>query len=148
MVYSPIELKLLHHWSISEFMFSRYNISRGGELLVSENHGLTKKQLGGILRKLREEQGLTREWVSEHSDIGLRHLSAIELGEKNPSVDTLYRIIRSIRVSSDRVFYPELSEKSTDIDRIARLTATCTPKQRRLVIAFIEMLLEQKDIDF
>lgn len=115
---------------------------------MSENHGLTKKQLGGILRKLREEQGLTREWVSEHSDIGLRHLSAIELGEKNPSVDTLYRIIRSIRVSSDRVFYPELSEKSTDIDRIARLTATCTPKQRRLVIAFIEMLLEQKDIDF
>lgn len=45
-----------------------------------------KGTLGRILRELREEKGLTREWVSAHSDIGLRQMSAIELGEKNPSV--------------------------------------------------------------
>ena len=47
--------------------------------------------------------------MAERADIGLRHLAAIELGEKNPSVDTLYRLLRVIGASADRVFYPERS---------------------------------------
>lgn len=112
---------------------------------MSEKHGQITKDLGAILRALREEKGFTREWVSEHSDTGLRHLAAIELGQKNPSVDTLYRIIRCIGVSSDRVFYPELSEKDSDLEKISHLAATCTEQQRRLIISFIQMLLEQED---
>lgn len=49
---------------------------------MSDKHGQITNQLGAILRTLREEKGLTREWVAEHSDTGLRHLAAIELGQK------------------------------------------------------------------
>lgn len=112
-----------------------------------KNDQLTGR-LGGILRILREEKGLTREWVSEHSNTGLRHLAAIELGEKNPSVDTLYRLVRCIGVPSDRIFYPELSIRDNQIEEIMRLLAVCTPKQRKLIGAFIKMLLEQRDLDF
>lgn len=112
---------------------------------MSEKHGQLTNSLGSILRTLREEKGLTREWVSEHSDTGLRHLAAIELGEKNPSVDTLYRIIRCIGVSSDRVFYPELSEHNSDLENISYLAATCTPKELQLILAFIQMLMEHRD---
>lgn len=114
---------------------------------MSEKHGQITNNLGGILRSLREEKGLTREWVAEHSDTGLRHLAAIELGQKNPSVDTLYRIIRCIGVSSDCVFYPELSAKNSDSEKISYLAATCTEKQRRLIVSFIQMLLAQEDFD-
>lgn len=111
---------------------------------MSEKHDQITDRLGSILRELREEKGLTREWVAEHSDTGLRHLAAIELGDKNPSVDTLYRLIRGIGVSSDRVFYPELSERESDLDDIIHLSATCTPKQRKLIAGFIEVLLKQE----
>ena len=114
---------------------------------MSEKHDQITNQLGAILRELREEKGLTREWVAEHSDTSLRHLAAIELGQKNPSVDTLYRLIRCISVSSDRIFYSELSASNSDIEQISRLAATCTEKQRCLITAFIKMLLEQKNLD-
>ena len=101
--------------------------------------------IGDHIRKLREEKGLTREWVAEHSDTGLRHLAAIEQGEKNPSVDTLYRIIRCIGVSSDRVFYPEQSEHNSELEDISYLAATCTYKGQQMIVAFIRMLLEHRD---
>jgi transcriptional regulator with XRE-family HTH domain len=113
---------------------------------VSDRHDQITPVLGGILRVLREEKGLTREWVAEHSDTGLRHLAAIELGQKNPSVDTLYRLVRCLGVSSDCIFYAELSEGNSELESISRLSATCTEKQRQLIIAFIKMLLEQKNL--
>lgn len=111
---------------------------------MSKKYGQITDRLGSILRELREENHLKREQVADRTDIGLRHVAAIELGEKNPSVDSLYRLIRGIGVPSDRVLYPELFEKNPDVDRASRLLVSCTPKQRQLVIAFIEMLLAQK----
>lgn len=115
--------------------------------MVYKKHGQISWDLGSCLRMLREEKGLTREWVAEHSETGLRHLAAIELGEKNPSVDTLYRIIRCMGISSDRVFYPELSANDANLENIMQLSATCGKSQQRLIVAFIQMLLNQKDFE-
>lgn len=112
---------------------------------MDRKNELITDRLGGILRELRAERDMTREWVSEHSDTGLRHLAAIELGEKNPSVDTLYRLIRCIGASADRVFYPEIVATDAQTSNIVRLLATCSPKQRQLIMAFIRMLKDQED---
>ena len=146
-IHALLEPNFRHQWSIPIYKYSSYNISKGGEPIVSENYGQLTDQLGSILRLLREEKGLTREWVAEHSSTGLRHLAAIELGEKNPSVDTLARIIRCLGTSADRVFYPELFHHDTDMEEISRLVAICNPKQRHLIRAFIKMLLEQSDLE-
>lgn len=111
---------------------------------MSDKHGQITNHLGAILRTLREEKGLTREWVAEHSDTGLRHLAAIELGQKNPSVDTLYRLIRCIGVSADQIFYAELSSKGTSLDEISRLAATCTEKQQKLILVLSKCYLNRK----
>lgn len=113
---------------------------------MSKRHGQITDRLGAILRELREEKGLTREELSERSDTGLRHVAAIELGEKNPSVDTLYRLIRSIGVSSDRVFYPELSSEDSQQELLIHLISTCSPKQKKLILSFVEMLRSQDDL--
>ena len=114
---------------------------------MSEKHDQFENKIGSILRDLREGYGLTREQVSERTEIGLRHLAAIELGEKNPSSITLLRLIRSMGAPSDRVVYPELFTSDSDMDRISRLAATCSPKQRILIVAFIEMVLSQEHSD-
>ena len=98
------------------------------------------------MRELREEKSLTREELAERSETGLRHVASIELGEKNPSVDTLYRLIRGIGVSSDRVFYPELSQSDPEFEALVHTLAVCSPKQRRLVAAFVEMLCNQEEL--
>lgn len=113
---------------------------------MSKKDGQITERLGTILRELREEKGLTREELAERSETGLRHVAAIELGEKNPSVDTLYRLIRGIGVSSDRVFYPELSQNDPELEVLVHTLAVCSSKQKRLVSAFVEMLRNQEDL--
>ena len=105
----------------------------------------------GLIRTFSTEKNIghslarSKPAIAEHSETGLRHLAAIELGEKNPSVDTLYRIIRCIGVSSDRIFYPEQSEHNSDLEDISFLAATCTHKERQMIVAFIRMLLDYRD---
>lgn len=113
---------------------------------MSKKDGQLTERLGTILRELREEKGLTREELAERSGTGLRHVAAIELGEKNPSVDTLYRLIRGIGVSSDRVFYPEISQSDPELEALVHTLATCSPKQKRLITAFVEMLRNQENL--
>lgn len=113
---------------------------------MSKKDGQITARLGSILRELREEKNLTREELAERSETGLRHVAAIELGEKNPSVDTLYRLIRGIGVSSDRVFYPELSQNDPEFETLIHAIAVCSPKQRRLITAFVDMLSNQEDL--
>lgn len=103
------------------------------------------EKIGSALRTLREEKYLTREQLCERAGLSVRHLSAIELGDKNPSSSTLIRLIRSMGAPSDRVVYPELFESDGDLKQIARLSATCSSKQRKLIISFIEMLRSQDD---
>ena len=114
---------------------------------MSEKNDPLMKKTGGALRTLREEKDLTREQLCERVGISVRHLAAIELGDKNPSPSILFQLIRSMGASSDRVVYPELFTEDSDLKQIARLAATCSVKQRRLIIVFIEMLLSQKDLD-
>lgn len=45
-----------------------------GELSVSKKYDQPENAVGSILRDMREESGMTRERVSERTEIGLRHL--------------------------------------------------------------------------
>lgn len=56
-----------------------------GELLVSKKKNQKTDELGQIIRDLREENGLTREQLSERAALGSRHMAAIESGEKIPA---------------------------------------------------------------
>lgn len=114
---------------------------------MSEKNDPLMKQTGGALRVLREERGLTREQLCERVGLSVRHLSAIELGDKNSSISILFQLIRGMGAPADRVVYPELFTEDSDLKQIARLAATCSVKKRKLIIAFIKMLLSQEDLD-
>jgi len=53
---------------------------------------LSAKLVGDVLAQLRQEKGMSQEVVSGLADIGRSHLSAIERGERKPTLETFYRI--------------------------------------------------------
>lgn len=114
---------------------------------MAKKRGLISDSAGGILRQMRDERNMSRKCVVDHVDFGLRHLAAIELGEKIPSIDALGELIRFYGESSDRIFYSEIYRKDGQLAETTRLIASCSPKQRQLVTAFIKMLLDQKELD-
>jgi len=54
--------------------------------------------VGKVIAMFRERKGVTQEVLSGLSDIGRTHLSAIERGERKPTLETLYRISRALDV--------------------------------------------------
>lgn len=96
---------------------------------------------------MREEKNISRKQAAEYVGVSLRHLSAIELGEKYPSVEALYRLVRYYSAPANRLFYPELNCEDSQIEEIQRLIATCTPKQRQLIAAFVKMLRDQSELE-
>ena len=112
--------------------------------MVVELHEPVSERIGKILRENREAQGLTRQQLSEKSTISGRQISAIELGEKGPSMNSLEMLLRSLGLSADQIFYPELTEADPMIAQITHLAASCTEQQKRMVIGFIHMFQDEK----
>ena len=48
--------------------------------------------VGEVIAHFRKEKNLSQEVLSGLADIGRTHLSAIERGERKPTLETLYRI--------------------------------------------------------
>ena len=55
--------------------------------------------VGIAISKVRRKRGLTQEVLSGLSDIGRTHLSAIERGERKPSLETIWRIAAAMDVA-------------------------------------------------
>ncbi|MCH5314545.1 MAG: helix-turn-helix transcriptional regulator [Eubacterium sp.] len=53
---------------------------------------LNAKIVGRVIADIRNEKGISQEVLSGLADIGRTHLSAIERGERKPTLETLYRI--------------------------------------------------------
>ena len=108
-----------------------------------ELHEPVSERIGKILRENREAQGLTRQQLSEKSTVSDRQISAIELGEKGPSMNSLELLLRSLGLSADQIFYPELTESDPTMVQLTHLAASCTEQQKRMVIGFIRMLQDE-----
>jgi transcriptional regulator with XRE-family HTH domain len=59
--------------------------------------------VGNVIARFRERKGVTQEVLSGLSDIGRTHLSAIERGERKPTLETLYRISRALDVNMSEI---------------------------------------------
>lgn len=54
--------------------------------------------VGNVIQQEREEKGLSQEVVSGFAGIGRTHLSAIERGERRPTLDTFFKIAEALRI--------------------------------------------------
>ena len=54
--------------------------------------------VGNVIADFRRKKGISQEVLSGLADIGRTHLSAIERGERKPTLETLYRISCALNV--------------------------------------------------
>lgn len=59
---------------------------------------LDAKVIGRVIQRCREERRQSQELVSGLAGIGRTHLSAIERGERRPTMDTFYRIAEAMNI--------------------------------------------------
>lgn len=59
---------------------------------------LDPRTVGNVIAEFRKKKGLSQEVLSGLADIGRTHLSAIERGERKPTLETLYRLSCALNV--------------------------------------------------
>lgn len=60
---------------------------------------LDSRIVGEVIADFRRKKKISQEILSGLSDIGRTHLSAIERGERKPTLETFYRISCALNVS-------------------------------------------------
>ncbi|MDD4509379.1 MAG: helix-turn-helix transcriptional regulator [Oscillospiraceae bacterium] len=105
---------------------------------------LVTKNMHNIIRDARDSKHYTRDYISERVEITTRHLTAIENGEKRPSIECFVRLMRAMGVSADIVAYPELAQEDPEFDQLVRLLRTCDERDRKVIKAMVEALIESR----
>lgn len=54
--------------------------------------------VGRVIQEYREQKGLSQEAVSRFANIGRTHLSAIERGERKPTLETYFRVCDALQI--------------------------------------------------
>ena len=75
---------------------------------------LNAKVVGRVIRQTRECKGLSQEVVSGLADIGRTHLSAIERGERKPTMETFFRLEDALGMPASRLM--ERIEQTIDAE--------------------------------
>ena len=59
--------------------------------------------VGNVLAQYRKARGLSQEVLSGLAGIGRTHLSAIERGERKPTLETFFRICQAMDLPASQV---------------------------------------------
>lgn len=59
--------------------------------------------VGKTIYYFRQQKGMSQEVLSGLADIGRSHLSAIERGERKPTLETLYRICGALNIKMSTI---------------------------------------------
>jgi transcriptional regulator with XRE-family HTH domain len=65
---------------------------------------LDARIVGKIIQRYREKKGVSQEVLSGLADIGRTHLSAIERGERKPTLETFFKISQALGVKASELF--------------------------------------------
>ena len=92
-----------------------------------------KKWTGAIIRQAREECGYSQQYVADELNIDVRTMKKIEEGQSEPTFDVLAKLIRTLYISPNILFYAEWSETGLAMDRIFRQLLHFNLEQLKLI---------------
>lgn len=105
---------------------------------------LNYKMIGKRLRKAREEQNLTQEYLAEQADISVAHMSRIETGKTKPSTLVLVALCDALAVSVDSILCDSLPsiKKPVYNNYLQEVLKGCKPEEVRMIVEIAEAVLK------
>jgi len=81
------------------------------------------KQLGRRVKELRKGKGWSQEKLAKVADISRTYMGTIEVGTKQPTLWTLFRIAKALDVPVLEIFIPPTQDQRQGADIVARIHA-------------------------
>jgi len=99
---------------------------------------------GEKIAALRKEKGITQEALAERAGISCRYLIAIENEGRIPKLPALYRLIHSMHISADRIFYPEQPSEGSDRAQLAHMLESCSDRDIHILLSAVKAMLQEQ----
>jgi transcriptional regulator with XRE-family HTH domain len=71
-----------------------------------------RRLVGSNFARIRREQRLTQEQVSERSGFSQQYISGLEQGRRNPTVVTLFELAQALKVEPIALLQPTFQGRS------------------------------------
>ena len=111
---------------------------------MEKNFEIDLKSVGGRIRNVRMQMGLTQEKAAERTEFTGQYWSLLETGRERGSVSTYLQIAKALEITLDDIFYDEAPairlRKTLSEDG---LLVGCTISENKIIS---EILLALKDI--
>ena len=87
--------------------------------------------LGRLIKNARLEAGLTQDNLAKQVGVTPRYIMAIENENKYPSIQVLSKIICTLKISADTIFYPETQYTDREKERLIHMIYMCDEREMR-----------------
>lgn len=99
---------------------------------------------GLAVKNARLDCGLTQEALAELAGISCRYLIAIENEGRIPKLPTVYRLIHSMHISANRIFYPEQPLKNSERTQLALMLESCSDRDIQILLCTVRAMLQEQ----
>ena len=98
--------------------------------------------LAKSVKKARNELGLTQQQVADMIHCNSRTILKIENCQGNPKMETIFPLIRALKIDAREIFNPELERESPAIRRLRYEVEDCTEQEAATLIPIIASVLQ------
>lgn len=99
--------------------------------------------LGDRIKAARNANHLTQQAIADQAGIGLRHYQNIEGGLINPSYKVLSSIVHRLAMSTDILFYSDISQLESEKKQLLSKFAAYTEEERQFLLSTVDCIVEQ-----
>lgn len=99
---------------------------------------------GQTIKDSRQVAGLTQDGLAEQVGVTTRYIMAIENENKQPSMKVLFKLIRTLKISADTIFFPEIQHTDKKKEHLIHMIHLCDERDIQIATATIKALLDTK----
>jgi transcriptional regulator with XRE-family HTH domain len=118
-------------------------------------HSLAMAVFGEILKRLRQEKGLSQQELANLIGVHVRQVSKYEMGTSMPTLDRIRRMAEMLEVSADELVFGAAKRRPTTssiknpvlADRLRTLEQMASRDELRSVIDLLDAFIAKKQID-
>lgn len=97
--------------------------------------------IGNMLRMLRKNKGLSQEQLGELSGLHTNYIGAVERGEKNTTLDSLFKIVSALEVDIEYIFknYSKIT-RNDSLSNIIQILSTRNEKDHEMILNLLKVI--------
>lgn len=102
--------------------------------------------VGKRIAAIRKKQHMTQEQLAERTELSIVYISHIENSRSIPSLETLVKLCGVLDVTPDEILLGTKQDMENYLlSDIQQKLLQCSPRERRLVDRFIDLLLSEPE---